>query len=59
MPPHSREMQPAKRLWPLTPEGVANKCFETLKQLFEVLFQRCRALLNHREFPSGLTYFHW
>ena len=33
-------LQPAERLWPLTNEAVANKCFETLTELEEVLFQR-------------------
>ena len=26
MPAYSPELQPAERLWPLTNEGVANKC---------------------------------
>lgn len=47
LPAHSPELQPAERLWPLTNEAVANHSFETLEQLELVLFQRCRALLNH------------
>lgn len=59
MPPHSPELQPAERLWPLTNEPIANKCFETLAQLEEVLFQRCRALLAQRSLVRGLTCYHW
>ncbi len=58
MPPHSPELQPAERLWPLTNEPIANKSFETLDQLEEVLFQRCQVLLEQRELIRGLTCYH-
>ena len=41
MPPYSPELQPAERLWPLTNEPIANRSFETLDELEEILFQRC------------------
>lgn len=59
MPPHSRELQPAERLWPLTNEPIANCTFDTLDQLEEVLFHRCRILLRQRDLIRGLTCFHW
>jgi len=59
MPSHSPELQPAERLWPLTNEAIANKLFQTLAQLEEELFQRCRALLYQQDLIRGLTYFHW
>jgi len=49
MPSHSPELQPAERLWPLTNEAVANQLFQTLDDLEEVLFQRCRALLKQQD----------
>ncbi|MDE5068595.1 MAG: hypothetical protein O4861_08530 [Trichodesmium sp. St16_bin4-tuft] len=52
-------MQPEERLLPLTNEAVANTCFETLTELGEVLFQRCRVLLNDRELIYELTSYHW
>ena len=59
MPSHSPELQPAERLWPLTNEAVANQLFQTLDDLEEVLFQRCRALLKQQDLIRGLTCFHW
>jgi len=59
MPSHSPELQPAERLWPLTNQAVANKLFQTLDELEEVLFQRCRALLQQQDLIRGLTCFHW
>jgi transposase len=59
IPPYSPELQPAERLWPLTNEAIANKCFETLTELEEILFQRCRALLSQCGLIHGLTCYHW
>jgi transposase len=59
MPPHSPELQPAERLWPLTNEPIANHSFETLDELVHILFERCRALLKLPELVRGLTNFHW
>ena len=52
-------LRPAECLWPLTHEGIANKCFETLTELEEVPFQRCSVLLRSRELIYGLTFCHW
>jgi hypothetical protein len=35
-------------------EPIANKSFETLDELEEVLFQRCRVLLGQRDLIRGL-----
>lgn len=59
IPSHSPELQPAERLWPLTNEPIANRCFNSLNELEEVLFERCRKLLNLKELIRGLTHFHW
>ncbi len=59
MPSHSPELQPAERLWPLTNEPIANKSFETIAQLAQVLFERCRTLLKQPSLIRGLTKFHW
>lgn len=59
LPSHSPELQPAERLWPLTNEPIANESFENLDQLEEVLFHRCRSLLEERDLIRGLTCFHW
>lgn len=59
MPSHSPEVQPAERLWPLTNEPVANRTFETLDELEEVVDLRCQALLKQHELIRGLTNFYW
>ena len=59
IPRSSPELQPAQRLWSLTNESIANRSFKALDQLEEMVFHRCRNLLNQRELIRGLTYFHW
>lgn len=56
---HSPELQPAERLWALTDEPLANRCFDTLDDLQDVLFQRCAFLRSQPELISQHTLFHW
>ena len=46
MPPYSPELQPAERLWPLVNEVLANQAFESIRQVEELVYQRCRRLLQ-------------
>lgn len=59
MPSHSPELQPAERLWSVTNEPLANRTFENLDELEEVLFHRCQQLLQQQDLVRGLTNFHW
>ena len=59
MPSHSPELQPAERLWPLVNEPIANRSFQNLDELEEVLFQRCQALLKQPSLIKGIACFHW
>lgn len=59
LPSHSPELQPAERLWTITNEPIANHYFESLDALEEVLFQRCRQILERVDFVRGLTNFYW
>ena len=59
LPAYSPELQPAERLWPLTNQPIANRCFESLDELEVVLCDRCRRLLQQQELIRGLTFFHW
>jgi hypothetical protein len=63
MPSHSSELQPAERLWPVTNQAIAvlgraspiaNHSFDSLDELEEVLFQRCKVLPNERDLIRGL-----
>lgn len=44
LPPHSPELQPAERLWPLVDGPVASKRFASLADLGAVVAERCRRL---------------
>ena len=59
LPPYSPELQPAERLWTLADEPLANRCFDTLDQLEDVLEQRCRTLSSMQEEIQDLTHYHW
>jgi hypothetical protein len=59
MPPKSPELQPAERLWPLANEAIANRTFESLEELEEVVSHRCCALAKQPDLIRGLTYYHW
>lgn len=59
LPSHSPELQPAERLWTLVDQPIANRSFETLDDLEEVLFRRCQSLLQQQDLIRGLTGFHW
>jgi hypothetical protein len=59
MPSHSPELQPAERLWPLTNEPIANRTFQDLDEVEEVLFNRCKQLLEQKDLVRGLTNFYW
>jgi transposase len=59
LPSGSPELQPAERLWPLTNEAVANRLFEKIGELEEVLVERCVQLLDQPEIVRHLTNYHW
>jgi transposase len=59
LPPASPELQPVERFWPLSNEGVANRYFEEIEDLEEVLIERCVALCNQPETIRSYTRYHW
>jgi transposase len=59
LPSGSPELQPAERLWPLTNEAVANRLFEQIGELEEVLMERCVQLIEQTETIRNLTNYHW
>jgi transposase len=59
LPPSSPELQPAERLWPLTNEALANRCFADLDELEAVLVERCRALSQQPDQIAALTCYAW
>lgn len=59
LPSHSPELQPAERLWTLTNEPIANRSFDSLDEVEEVLIERCRQIIDQPDFVRGLTNFSW
>ena len=59
LPSHSPGLMPAERLWTLTDEPLANRVFERLGDLEEVLAERCVALTDEPERIRSLTLYHW
>ena len=59
LPPYSPELQPAERLWTLVNEPLVNQAFERMSEVEELVYQRCRRLLQQQELIRGLTFYHW
>lgn len=59
LPPYSPELQPAETLWVHVDEPIANRHFETLKDLDAAIATRCVTLANDRDLIQGQTGFHW
>ena len=59
LPPHSPELQPAERLWPLVDEPLANTYFRTLADLDAAVAGRCLHLERDRGTIARHTGFHW
>jgi len=59
LPPHSPELQPSERLWPLSDEAVANRHFERIEELEEALVERCVALRDQPEVIRSYLRYHW
>ena len=59
LPSCTPELQPAEHLWPLVREALANRVFDGLPQLTEVLTARCQWLTDHPTVDAGAVGFHW
>lgn len=59
LPPYSPELQPCERLWPLTNEPLANRCFATLDALELVQAERCRWMQTQSSLVHAHTCFRW
>ncbi len=46
LPSHSPDLQAAERLWALTNEPIANRSFESLDEIEEVLIKCCRQIID-------------
>jgi hypothetical protein len=59
LPAYTPELSPAEPVIPLIREAVANRSFEGLDELEEVLVRRCAYLMEHPEVVRGRAGFQW
>jgi transposase len=59
LPPYSPELQPAERLWTLVNEPLVNQAFDSIEEVEELVYHRCRRLLQQQELIRGLTAYYW
>lgn len=59
IPPHTPELNPSERLWQPLREVVANRTFEQIEEMEEVLITQMRELSEQKEYLSGMTNYHW
>ena len=58
LPRYSPALQPAEHLWPVLDEPLANRYFETLTDLEQVVTERCR-VLNGYQLKPGTNFHCW
>ncbi|WP_202985809.1 hypothetical protein [Nostoc sp. UIC 10630] len=46
-------------MWTVIDEPIANRTFETLNDLEDLVYHRCQSLLHQQDLIRGLTGFHW
>jgi transposase len=59
LPSYSPELQPVEHLWSLTDEPLANRSFDTLDDLQNLLAERCAYLRTQPDLIAQHTLFHW
>jgi len=59
IPPHTPELNPSERLWKPLREVVANRTFNQIEEMEEVLINEMRDLSAQKEYLSGMTNYHW
>jgi hypothetical protein len=59
LPPYTPELQPVECSWPLLREPIANKYFDNLDNLEDVIAKRCAWLNKNPETVRGAVGFSW
>lgn len=59
LPAYTPELNPSERLWSPLKESVANRIFEKVEEMEDVLIDKIKALSQEKEYLSGLTNYHW
>lgn len=59
IPPQTPELNPSERLWSPLREAVANRLFEEIEEIEEVLINEIRDLVEQKQYLSMMTNYHW
>ncbi len=59
IPAHTPELNPSERLWSPLREVVANRSFEKIEEMEEVLITQMNDLSKQKEYLPGMTNYHW
>ena len=59
IPAHTPELNPSERLWSPLRAVVANRTFERIEKMEDVLINEMRDLSNRKEYLSEMTNYHW
>lgn len=59
IPAHTPELNPSERLWSPLRAAVANRTFEQIEEMEDVLITAINELSNQKEYLSGMTNYHW
>ncbi|MGI8884269.1 MAG: hypothetical protein ACR2IA_08495 [Pyrinomonadaceae bacterium] len=58
-PAYTPELNPSERLWSPLRETAANRSFEAIEKMAEVLINGIRDLSKQKEYLSNLTNYDW
>ena len=58
-PGQAPQPKPAERLWPILSEAIANRLFNTIEELEEVIIERCNQLSKMKDKIKALTNYEW
>jgi len=59
LPGYSPQLQPAERLWPILREAIANRLFNTIDELENVIIKRCNVITKMKDKIKALTNYAW
>lgn len=59
IPAYTPELNPSERLWSPLREAVANRSFEQIEEMEEILINEMNDLSKQKEYLSGMTNYHW
>jgi transposase len=59
IPAYTPELNPSERLWSPLREAAANRTFEQIEEMEEVLIKQMNDLSKQKEYLSAMTNYHW